>query len=75
MNMLKATALDHFGTPGAIAACLGVTPAAVSAWDEVIPEGSAYKLEVLTHGALKVDPALYVDRPKRGQQLNAGSAQ
>ena len=73
--MLKATALDHFGTPSAIAECLGVTPSAVSGWGDVIPEGSAYKLQVLTHGALKVDPALYENRPKRGQQLAAGATQ
>lgn len=73
--MLKSDALAHFGTPGAIAECLGVTPSAISGWGDVIPEGSAYKLEVLTRGALRVDPALYEDRPKRGQQLAAGATQ
>lgn len=73
--MLKTAALAHFGTPSAIAECLGVTPSAISGWGDVIPEGSAYKLEVLTSGALKVDPALYEGRPKRGQQLSAGATQ
>lgn len=69
--MLKADVIDHFKTPSAVAEALGVTPAAISAWEEVVPEGSAYKLQVLTNGKLKVDPALYLDRPKRGQTLHA----
>lgn len=72
--MRKVDALEFFKTTGAIAECLGVTSSAVSFWGEVVPEGSAYKLQVLTRGRLRVDPALYENRPKRGQRLDAGPA-
>ena len=57
--MLKTVAIAHFGSQIALAKALGVTKGAVSLWGEVIPEGSAYKLESLTKGALRVDPQLY----------------
>jgi transcriptional repressor of cell division inhibition gene dicB len=68
--MLKAAAIEHFGTLTAVAEALGITVAAVSLWDDVIPEGSAYKLQVITGGALVVKPYMYKDRPKRGQTLH-----
>lgn len=57
--MLKTDVVAHFGTQAAIAKSLGITEAAVSLWDEVIPEGSAYKIESVTKRALKVNPDLY----------------
>lgn len=57
--MLKTVAIAHFGSQIALAKALGVTKGAVSLWGEVIPEGSAYKLESLTKGVLRVDPQLY----------------
>lgn len=71
--MLKSDVIAHFKSPSAVAEALGVTIAAVSGWGDVVPEGSAYKLQVLTEGHLKVDPALYVGRPKRGQTVTAAS--
>lgn len=68
--MLKSDALAYFGTPSAVAEALGITVAAVSMWGDVIPEGSAYKLQVVTDGALVVRPKLYKNRPKRGQTLH-----
>jgi len=35
---------------------LGITRSAVSQWDEIVPETSAYKLESLTGGKLKAVP-------------------
>jgi hypothetical protein len=67
--MLKETAMNHFGSPSAIAAALDITVAAVVMWGQTIPEGSAYKLEVVTGGAIKANPDLYRRRPKRGQVL------
>lgn len=59
-RMLKSVAIAHFGSQIALAKALGVTKGAVSLWGEVIPEGSAYKLESLTKGVLRVDPQLYM---------------
>lgn len=64
--MYKRVVLAYFagradGKGGSIrcARFLQIHKSAVSAWPEIIPEGSAYKLESWTRGALKVDPALY----------------
>lgn len=67
--MRKSDVLAHFETPSAVADALGISVSAVSGWDEIVPEGSAYKLQVITGDALRVDPSLYVSRPKRGQTL------
>ena len=57
--MLKTTALDYYKTATALAEALGISVAAVSQWETVVPEGSAYKLESLTKRALRVDPKVY----------------
>ena len=57
--MRKADVLSHFKKQTRIARVLGLTKSAVSQWGEVIPEGMAYKLEVITRGKLRVDPSLY----------------
>ena len=38
---------------------LGISDAAVSQWKEVIPEKDAYRLEVVTAGALKYQESAY----------------
>lgn len=61
--------LKHFGGNGAaVARALGITRGAVALWGKTVPEGSAYKLESVTGGVLKVDPALY---PKRSQVVES----
>ncbi len=62
--MKKAVAVDFFGTQSNLAKVLTVSQAAISRWGETVPEGAAYKLESLTGGQLKVDPALYVKETK-----------
>lgn len=57
--MRKSDVLSHFKTQIAVAQKLGITKSAVSQWPEIIPEGMAYKLQVVTRGALLVDPTLY----------------
>lgn len=57
--MLKADAIAHFGSQAKIARALNITEAAVSLWGDVVPEGSAYKLESVTRRVLRVNPALY----------------
>ncbi|CZW10005.1 MULTISPECIES: Cro/CI family transcriptional regulator [Enterobacteriaceae] len=57
--MYKKQVIDHFGTQRAIAKALGISDAAVSQWKEVIPEKDAYRLQVVTEGALKYDETAY----------------
>lgn len=57
--MRKEEAVKHFGTAAALAEALGITPASVSEWGDIIPEGRAYQLQVITAGSLRVDPGLY----------------
>lgn len=54
--MRKKDVVEHFGTQKAVAEALGLTEAAISAWDEdEIPRGRAFELQVLTGGKLRVD--------------------
>lgn len=57
--MLKKTALEHFGTAAELARAIGRTPQAIDEWPEVVPEGMAYKIQVITGGKVQVDPTLY----------------
>jgi hypothetical protein len=57
--MKKAAAIAHFKTATALARALRITKGAVSQWDKIVPEGSAYKLQVITGGKLRVDERLY----------------
>ena len=60
--MKIAEAEQHFGNRRKLAEALGITSQAVSQWAKrgQIPEGMAYKLQVVTGGALKVNPSDYV---------------
>lgn len=62
--MLKADVLKHFGTLETIAQALKISRSAVSQWGVIVPEGSAYKLQVLTGGRLQVKPDLYEEMPE-----------
>ena len=64
--MLLSDAIKHFsidgrerGARGRLAAALGLSSGAISQWGSVVPQGQAYKLESLTKGKLKVNPACY----------------
>lgn len=60
--MKKSDLIEHFGTQNAVAEALGITKSAVSQWEERIPEGMAYKAQVITGGKLRVDPSQYPPR-------------
>lgn len=60
--MRKDEAIKHFGTASALADALGIRVASVSEWGEMVPEGRAYQLQVMTAGALRVDPSVYQKR-------------
>lgn len=57
--MKKADVVKHFKSETQAADALEVTKQAVNGWGDIIPEGMAYKCQVITGGALKVDPAVY----------------
>lgn len=57
--MKKSDVVKHFKTETEAAAALEVTKQAVNGWGDIIPEGMAYKAQVITGGALKVDPSVY----------------
>lgn len=57
--MLKSTAVKHFGSCAAVARAIDRWSSAVVAWPEIVPEGMAYKIQVITKGRVRVDPSLY----------------
>lgn len=70
--MLKRDVKRHFGSLEAIAQALGITKSAVSQWPERVPQGAAYKLQFITSGKLRVNPALY-ERKRRAHLDEAAS--
>ncbi|MBV2128186.1 Cro/CI family transcriptional regulator [Arsukibacterium indicum] len=57
--MKKQTVLDHFGGTSATAKALGITPASVSLWVDLVPKVRAYQLERMTKGKLRFNESLY----------------
>ena len=57
--MRKETAVAHFGSDVEVARALKISRQAVSKWPDIIPEGAAYKLQVITAGRLQVDQSCY----------------
>ncbi|MBL0677599.1 Cro/CI family transcriptional regulator [Aeromonas dhakensis] len=53
--MDKKVVIEHFGSITATAKALGISHVAVCKWNETIPKGRAYQIEVLTGGKLKAD--------------------
>ncbi len=64
--MHKKDVIEHYGTQEEAARALDLTRQAVSAWPDIVPEGVAYKLQVLTGGKLRVRPELY--RPRNAER-------
>ena len=57
--MRKEEVLKHFGSASELARILGISPASISEWGKLIPKGRAYQIQVITAGALRVDPSAY----------------
>ena len=58
--MYKSDVIAHFGNTVKVTAVLELrSSGTVSQWGEIIPEKQALRLERITDGALKYDPALY----------------
>lgn len=59
IRMLKSDAVAHFRSQRAVADVLGISEQAVSMWGDLVPEGRAYQLELLTKGKLRADRNCY----------------
>lgn len=57
--MKKDDVISYFGGVGKTAKALGLSHASVSGWDEIIPKGRAFEIQVLTESKLQVDSSLY----------------
>ncbi|WP_394179681.1 Cro/CI family transcriptional regulator [Marinomonas posidonica] len=57
--MLKHKVMKHFGSQTNLSAVLKISPSSISQWGEIIPEKQALRIEKLTNGELKYDPAFY----------------
>ena len=60
--MRTIDAVHYFDVRLALAERRGITTQAVAKWGEAVPEGSAYKLQAVTNGRLRVDPSVYPGR-------------
>lgn len=63
-GMNKTAVIEFFGSQRKAAEALGITTQAISMWKDPIPEGVAYKVQVMSMGRLRVDPANYQPRTK-----------
>lgn len=57
--MRKKDVIEHYGTEAEVARALEISRQAVNNWPDIVPEPTAYKIQVLTNNKLKVDPKLY----------------
>ena len=57
--MYKSDAIKYFGSLTKLAIAAGVRLPSASAWGDSIPERRAARLDRITKGELKYDPALY----------------
>jgi hypothetical protein len=72
--MLKSDVIAYFGSAAEAGRQLGITRAAVSNWPDLVPRGSAYQVEVVTGGKLKVDPAHYDKKNSDADGVNSLTA-
>lgn len=57
--MLKKVVLKYSQILSKLAESLGISPAAISQWGDVISEKNAYQVQDITNGELNVDSKLY----------------
>lgn len=65
MGMFKKDVVRYYGSMAAAGRAMGISKSAVSQWPELVPELWAYKIQVLTKGALRLDPKLYASPPSK----------
>lgn len=54
--MRKQDVIEHFGSQRAIAEALDISEQAVSAWEDEIPEGRQFQIQIITGGKLVAKP-------------------
>lgn len=64
--MRTQDAITQYGSVAKLAEVLGISNQAVYQWGDVVPKGTAYRLQVVSAGALRVDPSLYPKPARRG---------
>lgn len=69
-HVRKTEVKKHFGSLDAIARALSITKSAVSQWPERVPQGAAYKLQVITGGKLRVRAGMY-SKLKQSEEVAA----
>ncbi|ANC41731.1 hypothetical protein EYY95_13945 [Hafnia alvei] len=57
--MKKSDVVTYFGSAAKVARALNIARSSVSGWGVLVPEKRAAKIERMTSGALKYEPALY----------------
>jgi hypothetical protein len=62
--MYTSDVISHFGTVAAAAKALDISASAIYQWGDLVPKGTAYRLQVMTGGALQVRTDLYPKRIK-----------
>lgn len=78
--MLKAAAIEHFGTATKLAEALGIGKALVSKWPDVVPARYQYEIERLTGGALEAQwppsdrPEMVIEEPKTRRRERRAAA-
>ncbi len=71
--MLTSTAVEFFGSKAEIARKLGISRSAVSRWGDTVAELSAYKLQAMTKGKLKVVASMYDGGPPPERRREAAA--
>lgn len=56
--MKKQAAIDFFGSQRKLAAALGIAQPSVANWPDIVPELWQLKIEAITRGRVKADPAI-----------------
>lgn len=62
--MNKSNVIEYFGDIRRTADALGISYQAVYKWPDLVPRSSAYQIQVVTRGKLKVDPSVYAHHAK-----------
>lgn len=66
--MLKQTAIKFYGSCAAIARAIERSSTSVVDWPGIVPEGMAYKIQVVSKGRCRVDPSLYGKKRANGKR-------
>jgi len=58
--MTKNDVIEHFGSAAKTSRAMRISRAAVCLWPDVLSDSMAYKVELVTNGALKSDETLAI---------------